>query len=203
MSIALLGILATYTIAPFIFENFTDPVLETKAMGFLSIRIWGLPFLYLYQMRNALLVGTNQSKLLIWGTLAETITNVVLDYGLIFGNLGLPALGFNGAAYASVIAEIIGMVVVFAIISGKGMGKKFGLFANFHFDWTTTKTILIQSSPLVLQYAISIISWEFFFILVSHDGALALDISQLMRLVFGVLWHFYLGICSHFKYNGL
>ncbi|MEY3059191.1 MAG: hypothetical protein RL000_543 [Bacteroidota bacterium] len=185
MSIALLGILATYTIAPFIFENFTDPVLETKAMGFLSIRIWGLPFLYLYQMRNALLVGTNQSKLLIWGTLAETITNVVLDYGLIFGNLGLPALGFNGAAYASVIAEIIGMVVVFAIISGKGMGKKFGLFANFHFDWTTTKTILIQSSPLVLQYAISIISWEFFFILVSHDGALALDISQLMRLVFG------------------
>jgi len=185
MSIALLGILATYTIAPFIFENFTDPVLEEKAMGFLSIRIWGLPFLYLYQMRNALLVGTNQSKLLIWGTLAETITNVVLDYGLIFGNLGLPALGFNGAAYASVIAEFIGMVVVFAIISGKGMGKQFGLFSKFRFEWTTSKTILIQSSPLVLQYAISIISWEFFFILVSHDGALALDISQLMRLVFG------------------
>jgi len=185
MSIALLGILATYTIAPYIFENFTDPALEEKAMGFLSIRIWGLPFLYLYQMRNALLVGTNQSKLLIWGTLAETITNVVLDYGLIFGNLGLPALGFNGAAYASVIAEFIGMVVVFAIISGKGMGKQFGLFSKFRFEWTTSKTILIQSSPLVLQYAISIISWEFFFILVSHDGALALDISQLMRLVFG------------------
>jgi len=185
MSIALLGILATYTIAPYIFENFTDPALEEKAMGFLSIRIWGLPFLYLYQMRNALLVGTNQSKLLIWGTLAETITNVVLDYGLIFGNLGLPALGFNGAAYASVIAEFIGMVVVFAIINGKGMGKQFGLFSKFRFEWTTSKTILIQSSPLVLQYAISIISWEFFFILVSHDGALALDISQLMRLVFG------------------
>ena len=185
MSIALLGILATYTIAPFIFDNFTAPALEEKAMGFLSIRIWGLPFLYLYQMRNALLVGTNQSKLLIWGTLAETIANVLLDYGLIFGNLGLPALGFNGAAYASVIAEFVGMVVVFAIINGKGMGKQFGLFSSFRFEWTTTKTILIQSSPLVLQYAISIISWEFFFILVSHDGALALDISQLMRLVFG------------------
>jgi len=185
MSIALIGIFITYTIAPYIFENFTDPNLSTKAMGFLSIRIWGLPFLYLYQMRNALLVGTNQSKLLIWGTLAETIANVVLDYGLIFGNLGLPALGFNGAAYASVCAEFIGMAVVFAIISGKGMGKKFGLFSNMRFEWSTTKTILIQSSPLVLQYAISIISWEFFFILVSHDGTLALDISQLMRLVFG------------------
>ena len=185
MSIALFGIFITYTVAPYIFENFTDPGLSTKAMGFLSIRIWGLPFLYLYQMRNALLVGTNQSKLLIWGTLAETIANVVLDYGLIFGNLGLPALGFNGAAYASVCAEFIGMAVVFAIISGKGMSKKFGLFSSMRFDWSTTKSILIQSSPLVLQYAISIISWEFFFILVSHDGTLALDISQLMRLVFG------------------
>jgi Na+-driven multidrug efflux pump len=36
-----------------------------------------------------------------------------------------------------------------------------------------------------LQYAISIVSWEFFFILVSHDGALALDVSQVMRLMFG------------------
>lgn len=185
MSIALLGVFLTYSVAPYIFNSFTNPELSTKAMGFLSIRIWGLPFLYLYQMRNALLVGTNQSKLLIWGTLAETIANVVLDYGLIFGNLGLPALGFNGAAYASVCAEFIGMAVVFAIISGKGMGKKFGLFSSMRFDWSTTKTILIQSSPLVLQYAISIISWEFFFILVSHDGTLALDISQLMRLVFG------------------
>lgn len=185
MFIALMGILATYTLAPYIFETFTDPILEEKATGFLFIRIWGLPFLYLYQMRNALLVGTNQSKLLIWGTLAETLSNVVLDYGLIFGNLGMPALGFDGAAYASVCAEFIGMAVVFAVISGKGMSKKFGLFNSFRFNWITTKTILIQSSPLVLQYAISIISWEFFFILVSHDGALALDISQLMRLIFG------------------
>jgi Na+-driven multidrug efflux pump len=136
-------------------------------------------------MRNALLVGTNQSKLLIWGTLAETISNIVLDYGLIFGKLGMPKLGFNGAAYASVIAEFLGMLVVFAIIHTKGMGERFGIFKSFRFDWPVIKTILVQSSPLIMQYGISIISWEFFFILVSHDGRMALDISQLMRLLFG------------------
>jgi MATE family multidrug resistance protein len=132
-----------------------------------------------------LLVGTNQSKLLVYGTLAETISNIVLDYGLIFGNLGLPKLGFNGAAYASIIAEFLGMSVVFMVIGIKGMSKRFGLFENFSFNWKSTKTILVQSSPLILQYAISIVSWEFFFILVSHDGALALDVSQVMRLMFG------------------
>jgi len=183
--IAVFGIICTYSFAPTIFGSFTDPALAKQSTSFLFIRIWGLPFLYIYQMRNALLVGTNQSKLLIWGTLAETISNVVLDYGLIFGNLGLPKLGFNGAAYASIMAEFIGMVVVLAIINAKGMNTRFKLFDNLQFNWKISKTILIQSSPIILQYAISIISWEFFFILVSHDGMLALDVSQLMRLLFG------------------
>ena len=185
LMIAAFGIICTYGFAPAIFGNFTDPALAKQSTSFLFIRIWGLPFLYIYQMRNALLVGTNQSKLLIWGTLAETVSNVVLDYGLIFGNLGMPKLGFNGAAYASIMAEFIGMVVVLAIINAKGMDKRFKLFDNLQFNWQISKTIFIQSSPIILQYAISIISWEFFFILVSHDGMLALDVSQLMRLLFG------------------
>jgi len=185
LMIAAFGIICTYGFAPAIFGNFTDPALAKQSTSFLFIRIWGLPFLYIYQMRNALLVGTNQSKLLIWGTLAETVSNVVLDYGLIFGNLGMPKLGFNGAAYASIMAEFIGMVVVLAIINAKGIDKRFKLFDNLQFNWQISKTIFIQSSPIILQYAISIISWEFFFILVSHDGMLALDVSQLMRLLFG------------------
>jgi len=183
--IAFIGILITYTAAPIIFKNNTDPSIYHPTIEFLKIRIWGLPFLYLYQMRNGLLVGTNQSKLLVYGTLAETVTNVVLDYGLIFGNLGMPKLGFNGAAYASIIAEFMGMSVVFLVIGINKMTKRFGLFENISFQWKSTKTILVQSSPLILQYAISIISWEFFFILVSHDGNLALDVSQVMRLMFG------------------
>ena len=185
LMIAVFGIICTYIFAPTIFGSFTYPALAKQSTSFLFIRIWGLPFLYIYQMRNALLVGTNQSKLLIWGTLAETISNVVLDYGLIFGNLGMPKMGFNGAAYASIMAEFIGMVVVLAIINAKGMNTRFKLFDNLRFNWKISKTILIQSSPIILQYAISIISWEFFFILVSHDGMLALDVSQLMRLLFG------------------
>jgi Na+-driven multidrug efflux pump len=97
----------------------------------------------------------------------------------------MPKLGFNGAAYASIMAEFIGMVVVLAIINAKGMNARFKLFDNLTFNWKIGKAILLQSSPIILQYAISIISWEFFFILVSHDGMLALDVSQLMRLLFG------------------
>lgn len=183
--IAALGILITYLIAPSILRSNVDQDLYQQALSFLKIRIWGLPFLYLYQMRNALLVGTNQSKLLIWGTLAETLSNVFLDYVLIFGKWGFPNLGFNGAAYASVAAEAIGMLAVFFIIQFNGLNKRFALFSNLRIKWKEMGLLFSQSSPLIMQYAISIISWEFFFILISHHGRLALDISQFMRLIFG------------------
>ena len=138
-------------------------------------------------MRNGLLVGTNQSRLLIWGTLAETIANVVLDYCLIFGHWGFPAMGFNGAAYASIAAETIGMLAVFFIIKRKGLSDRFNLFSDMRLKWVEMKLLLTQSSPLIVQYAISIISWEFFFILVSHHGRVALDISQFMRIIIGFL----------------
>jgi MATE family multidrug resistance protein len=137
-------------------------------------------------MRNALLVGTNQSKFLIYGTLSETIVNVVLDYGLIFGHFGLPEMGFNGAAVASIFAEATGMLVVFVVIHAKGIGKKLYLYKNFGFDAKITKLIIVQSSPLIFQYAISIMSWEFFYILIEHHGERDLAVSNTMRTIFGV-----------------
>jgi multidrug resistance protein, MATE family len=66
LGFALTGILLTYFIAPAILAfSLKSQVLQQQAVQFLRIRIWGLPFLYIYQMRNALLVGTNQSKYLV------------------------------------------------------------------------------------------------------------------------------------------
>ena len=184
---AAVGIIATYFIAPFILKySLSSDVLREQAIHFLKIRIWGLPFLYLYQMRNALLVGTNQSKFLIYGTIAETVVNIFLDYGLIFGHFGLPEMGFNGAAVASIIAEASGMLVAFIVIHYAGINKKLELFKNFKFDAKVTKLILVQSSPLIFQYAISIMSWEFFYILIEHHGERDLAISNTMRNIFGL-----------------
>ena len=184
--IALIGILLTYLIAPFIYEyTLEDPETRKMVTEFLRIRIWGLPFLYIYQMRNALLVGTNQSKYLVGGTIAETLTNIIFDYGLIYGEFGLPELGFNGAAIASIFAEAVGMIVVFAVIHYKGIGKQFALFKSIRLDKKISGLILTQSSPLIFQHAISLISWEFFYILIEHHGAKDLAISNTMRNIFG------------------
>jgi multidrug resistance protein, MATE family len=187
LGIAVMGIILTYLLGPIILRSYIhNAAIAEQSINFLFIRIWGLPFLYLYVMRNALLVGTNQTKLLVWGTVAEALTNIFLDYALIYGHFGFPELGFNGAAYASVIAELTGLVVIYIVIHRKGLHHTFSFFGEVAWDKSITKLILIQSSPLILQYAVSIISWEYFYILIEHHGTRALAISNTMRNIFGL-----------------
>ncbi len=189
------AIIITYFVAPVVFSHTLHKADHIQmATQFLYIRIWGLPLLYMYQLRNAVLVGTNHSKYLVAGTLAETITNIVLDYALIKGRLGFPQMGFNGAAISSIIAEGVGFLTVFLMMRAKGISKKLQLHNDFSYQPANTKLILVQSSPLMLQFMISVTSWEFFYILIEHHGERDLAISNTMRNIFGlfgcVSWSF-------------
>jgi multidrug resistance protein, MATE family len=184
--IAAFGIIATQLVTPPILKAFLSEEQASKSIHFLRIRIWGLPFLYVYQLRNALLVGINQSKYLIAGTLAETIANVFFDYTLIFGKLGFPAMGFNGAAVASIIAEFTGMIVIFWVINKKGIAQKFSLFSKLKFDKETARLVAKISGPLAFQHSTSVLAWFFFYMLVARNASqTALAISTAMRTVFG------------------
>lgn len=193
--IAAIAIFLTYLFAPFIFHYalHTEAV-QTKAIDFLKIRVWGLPFLYLFQLGNAFLVGTNYSRYLMIGTLFEAGANIFFDYGLIYGHFGLPELGFNGAAYASILAECIGMLVVFLLILYKKLNVQFHLFSYLRYNKELSNLILKISAPLIGQFSISLISWLIFYILIEHHGERALAISNVMRNIFSLagvfIWAF-------------
>ena len=189
--LSVLGIGFTYFVVPSIFHSFlNDPQRANTVIEFLKIRIWGLPFLFIYQMRNALLVGTNQSKFLIIGTATEAIINIFFDYSLIFGHFGFAAMGINGAAYASIVSEAMGLLVIYLVIHYQKIGSRFELFKSFKVKWDYIQLILVQSAPIMMQYMISIISWEFFYILIEHRGEQALAVSNSMRNIFGFFGSF-------------
>jgi MATE family multidrug resistance protein len=181
------GILLTYLVTPYLMGHFLHSAsVQQEAIGFLYIRVWGLPFLYTYQMSNAFLVGTNHSRYLALGTLSETLVNVFLDYSLIRGHFGFHAMGFNGAAYASIAAEITGMSVVLGCIGIKGLHRRFFIFRQVRFDRKLSALIFKQSVPLVLQYSMSLASWLYFYTLIEHHGILELSVSNTLRNIIGL-----------------
>jgi putative MATE family efflux protein len=195
--IALAGILITYTVTPFMLRRYLPSVKAEESIGFLRIRILGLPFLYVYQLRNALLVGINQSKYLVIGTLAEAAANVFFDYAFIFGHFGFPAMGFDGAAVASIIAEFTGMVVIFSVISRKGIAKQFSLFSRIRLDREQAASIVRMSGPLAFQHAASILAWFFFYVLIARNASqTGLAVSTIMRTVFGFFGTFFWSLAA-------
>lgn len=184
---ALGGILFTWFVAPMCLRPFIQPENFKQEMDFLRIRVWGLPFLFLFQAGNAFLVGTLNSRFLLVGTIGQALINIFFDYTLIYGAFSFPQLGFNGAAFASVIAEISGMVIVYIVIFKMGLKKQFNLFKSFRYDKIYSKAVLKISTPLVLQYVLSTVTWLVFFILLEQYGDTAKAISNAMRNIFGLM----------------
>lgn len=182
------GILVTYTLGQWVLSlTISDEAVYRSGISFLKIRIWGIPFLYCFQMCNALLVGTNNSRYMKYGFWFQAAINILLDYLLIFGHWGFPRLDFNGAAIASVIAEISGMLVVISIIVFKKLHNRFSLLTHRRYNPVAAGLIFRQSSPLVGQYLLSILAWMLFYILIENlDGDRPLAISQAMRTIFGI-----------------
>lgn len=187
LQFALVGILFTWLVAPLILQPIAAASAYPQEISFLKIRILGLPFLYLFQMGNAFLVASLNSRYLMIGFICEALLNILLDYLLIKGRFGFPEMGFNGAAVASVIAEITGMLVVFIVLIKTGLKKQYNLLKNFKYDKLLNKAILKVSIPLTGQYVISVTTWlVFFFLIEARNDATAKAISNTMRNVFGL-----------------
>jgi multidrug resistance protein, MATE family len=187
LQFAVVGIAFTFLIAPFILQAVADVAAYPKEIGFLRIRILGLPFLYLFLTGNAFLVASLNSRYLMIGFICEALVNILLDYVLINGYWGFPKMGFNGASVASVIAEAVGALVVWVVLIKTGLKTRYGLFKNLNYNKPISKAILKVSTPLIVQYVISITTWLiFFFLIESRHEPISKAVSNVMRNVFGV-----------------
>ena len=119
-----------------------NPVLAlSKARGYLRIMLIGfLPF-SLTQVYSSTLRENNESRMPMIAGFSGVISDVFLNWVLIFGHFGLPALGVNGAAIATVIARF---VEFFVIVIWSHLRKN-----RFEFVKGIYKTLLVESKVTI------------------------------------------------------
>lgn len=96
-----------------------DP--EVIAYGSRYIRVIGYSY-FLFPITNVFvtaLKSTENTRIPMIGTLLSLFLNLLLNYMLIFGHFGMPALGVTGAAVATLIARIAELLFIAGYVFGK------------------------------------------------------------------------------------
>ncbi len=129
-----LGLVITALVAIFptwFIKLFTsDADILSYAIGYLQILAVGLPFVAITCFVTAAFQsqGNTKTPMMIAGIV--NIVNIALGWLLIFGNLGLPAMGLTGAGIALVSAQITGAAIGLVLL----YHKRIGLFHGAHHD---------------------------------------------------------------------
>lgn len=92
-----------------------DPSMEA-GLDYLRPMLLGSVFYYLNILYAAILRGVGNTRLAFWVALASNGLNVVLNYGLILGNYGMPALGIQGAAIGTVCSQLFAVVAIVSLL---------------------------------------------------------------------------------------
>lgn len=94
---------------------------EVIELGVVYIRTGAPCFLFLAitQPFTVALRATQQTKLPLYASVTALVLNTFLNYVLIFGKFGAPALGVQGAALATSIARFVEMSIILFIVFGR------------------------------------------------------------------------------------
>ncbi|MCC8199066.1 MAG: MATE family efflux transporter [Tannerellaceae bacterium] len=165
----------------------SDVILEST-QEFIYWRVFGFFFSFVSVMFRALYIGITRTKVLTLNTVFMAITNILLDYLLIFGHAGFPELGLQGAAIASVAAEAVSILFLVVYTRLTVDIKKYALNTFGSFDVALLKRVLSISIFTMFQYFISMSTFFLFFIAVERLGQRELAIANIVRSIYIVMF---------------
>jgi putative MATE family efflux protein len=151
---------------------------------YLSIRSFSM-FLGLasYGMM-AFLLAVGKTKIVFLTSIVMSFVNIVGDYALVFGNLGFPPLGVEGAALASVLADLSTLLILIIYFSTRQWIQEYELFTWVKLQWTSVAQLFKLSWPLMIQGFTAMGTWTIFFIMIEQMGQRELEISQNIRAMY-------------------
>ncbi|MGM0478885.1 MAG: MATE family efflux transporter [Bacteroidota bacterium] len=155
-----------------------------EQVAFLSIRSIGFFVGVVMLSLNAFFMAIGKTWVIMLSTALFAGTNILLDKLLIFGFGDVPAMGIEGAALASVIAEgVTAFVLIIALLSSKKR-ETYQLFAVIDIKIQHIKRLLHVGFPLMIQGFFALATWTVFFTWIEQTSAYDLTVSQNIRAVY-------------------
>jgi putative MATE family efflux protein len=120
---------------------------------YLKIMLWGLLPFVVSQVYGGTLRETGETILPMKASIAAILTNLCLNYVLIFGKLGFPELGVEGAAIATVISRFVEMAIIVVYTHSNTARFPFvvGLYRSMRIPADLALSIFKKGMPLLVN----------------------------------------------------
>jgi MATE family multidrug resistance protein len=191
-----------YLVLPDVLPFFnSDPAVVEQGLAFARIRYLGISSMVITAAYKAFFDGTGRTHVHMGAAFAMNVVNLVLCYGLIFGELGMPRMEVAGAAWASTISSAIGTLWMIAYTFKPSILRPYRLYAKGSFSWAKIKQITALSLPSGGATVIGMLGFLLFHKAVAavdaaHPSGLPINasatavIQQIVMLVFLVSFAF-------------
>lgn len=191
-------VIAAYTLLYINIGNLNQPdeLLPLMRPYFLTLLV-SLPFVVIFNSFKQFTDTVAATKTAMWIILIGNITNIILNYLLIFGTFGCPELGLLGAGTATLISRILMAILFIAVVTkqSKFHNYKPGFKARHSNRRDITKLFKV-GTPLAVQMGMETASFSLASLLMGWIGATELAAFQVMCITGSLCFLVYYGIAA-------
>ncbi len=154
-----------------------DPVVVTNAVPYFEWRLAGVVAIGMNFSFRGFWTGISRPRVYFTTLVFVHVANVAISYVLIFGHLGLPALGTEGAGIGTTASLFLGTLI--HITLGYRYGRQHGFSLRLP-RAETLRTMLRLSVPMTVQQMLFAAGLTAFFWLVGQVGTAELAVSNVL-----------------------
>ena len=164
-----------------------DAAVVELGVNYLKIIAISCLFMNFTQGYSAALRSTEQTKVPMFASLIGVGVNIVLNWVFIFGKLGAPAMGVEGAALATTIARLVEMIFIISVVyftKNKVAAKVKELF-NFSFNlvgayFKTSWSVIVNE----LIFSVGSAAYSIAYAKISTNASATMQISNTLINMF-------------------
>ncbi|MGL5228819.1 MAG: MATE family efflux transporter [Bacteroidales bacterium] len=157
----------------------TERVVEL-AIPYFRIMIVSMFPLMLFLAFKQFMEGIGNTRIAMMITIVANLINIGLNYLWIYGKMGFPELGVNGAAYATLVSRVLMPIFFFVIfLNRKGLRSYLSQFGWEKFSMKKVTEITKVGLPIGTQVLVEQMAFSFTAVMVGWLGAVALASHQI------------------------
>ncbi|UCF63403.1 MAG: MATE family efflux transporter [bacterium] len=155
-----------------------------------------LPFM-LFQNYRQFIEGLHYTKPAMYITLLANIINVFGNWVLIYGKLGMPALGLDGAGYSTVLTRIFMAASMMLFVMNSRRFSEYDPSLKFRsINWFIIRKILNIGIPTGFQHVFEVGAFAFSAVMIGWLGSKPLAAHQIALNLASITFMFILGISA-------